>query len=62
MKQLQGHTDFLYGVAWSPDGSKIATASHDFTARVWDASTGAEVKKLQGHTDRPYTRRAGGRQ
>ena len=27
--RLQGHTGGVYGVAWSPDGSKLATASDD---------------------------------
>jgi WD40 repeat protein len=37
-------------VSWSPDGSRIATASWDKTARVWDAKTGAETLTLKGHT------------
>ncbi len=32
---LIGHGDSVYSVAWSPDGSKITTASRDGTARVW---------------------------
>ncbi len=34
----------------TPDGARIVTGSQDNTARVWDAKTGAELLKLQGHT------------
>jgi WD40 repeat protein len=48
--QLQGHDDFVFSVAFSPDGSKIVSGSRDKTIRVWDASTGVEMlPHLQGH-------------
>jgi WD40 repeat protein len=46
---LRGHNDSVLGVAWSPDGGKLATASGDRTAKVWDASTGRDVLTLRGH-------------
>ncbi|HEY0801618.1 MAG TPA: AAA family ATPase [Steroidobacteraceae bacterium] len=49
---LSGHTDFLRTAAYSPDGSRIVTASLDKTARIWDAYTGAEIAVLRGHEDR----------
>ena len=36
--------------SFSPDGSRIVTASEDRTAKVWDAGSGAEVLTLKGHT------------
>ncbi|MDJ0728062.1 MAG: WD40 repeat domain-containing protein, partial [Prochloraceae cyanobacterium] len=47
---LQGHTDYVESVAFSPDGEKIASASEDGTVRLWDL-TGKELAVLQGHTD-----------
>ena len=47
---LDGHTDPVYAVAWSPDGKKLATAGFDNTVRLWDAATRKEIKKFEGHT------------
>ncbi len=40
----------VYSASFSPDGSRIVTASQDKTAKVWDAKSGAEVLTLKGHT------------
>src|ERR1700722_5676895 len=47
---LEGHTDPVYAIAWSPDGKTLATASFYNTVRLWDAVTRKEVKKYEGHT------------
>ena len=41
----------VIGVAFSPDGRLLATASHDGTARLWDPATGEPRRTLTGHTD-----------
>jgi WD40 repeat protein len=43
---LVGHTERLTSVAYSPDGRWIATAAWDGTARIWDAKTGKELRRL----------------
>jgi WD40 repeat protein len=34
--------------AFSPDGSRIVTASDDRTARIWDSASGKEIAVLRG--------------
>lgn len=33
---LQGHTDFGFACAWSPDGKTVATGNQDGTCRIYD--------------------------
>ena len=40
-----------HGFRGAPDSSRIATASSDNTAQVWDARSGAEILSLKGHTE-----------
>jgi dipeptidyl aminopeptidase/acylaminoacyl peptidase len=47
---LKGHTKEVSSVSFSPDGTRIASGSHDQTIRLWDAATGEEIHTLKGHT------------
>ncbi|MFD0363666.1 AAA family ATPase [Nocardia sp. GCM10030253] len=49
---LRGHDDWVWGIAWSPDGTMLASASHDHTVRLWDLAEPGESRVLRGHTDR----------
>ena len=51
LQTLEGHTDWVSSVAFSPDGALLASASGDETVRVWDAKTGTALQTLKGHTD-----------
>lgn len=48
---LIGHTDLISKVAFSPDGSKIATSSYDKSIKVWDVKRSTEIHTLKGHDD-----------
>ncbi|TMC19863.1 MAG: hypothetical protein E6J33_05000 [Chloroflexi bacterium] len=46
-----GHSDRVRAVAWSPDGSRIASAGADQTVQIWDIITGNHICTCLGHTD-----------
>jgi WD40 repeat protein len=43
---LRGHSNWVNGVAYSPDGHRLASASVDKTIKVWDTDTGKELLTL----------------
>ena len=47
---LEGHTDVVWSVAFSPDGSMLASGSFDQTIRLWNVDTGQILHTLTGHT------------
>jgi WD40 repeat protein len=40
---LTGHTDRVYGVAFSPDSQRLVSASWDHTVKIWDVNTGEQL-------------------
>jgi WD40 repeat protein len=52
VRHLRGHTNGVYGVAYSPapDKHQVATGSDDGTLRLWDVDRLAEVRRFVGHT------------
>ncbi len=51
--KLVGHDNTIEQISLSPDGRLAATASHDYSVRVWDTITGAEIYVLVGHDQQP---------
>jgi WD40 repeat protein len=43
----QPHRNYVYGVAFSPTGKYVVTASWDRTAKVWDVSNLDDIKELK---------------
>ncbi|PYQ64185.1 MAG: hypothetical protein DMF53_08055, partial [Acidobacteria bacterium] len=46
---LTGHTAAVQAASFSPDGTRVVTASYDQTARIWNAATGQPIATLR-HT------------
>jgi len=49
MWTLTGHTKTVWCSVFSPDGTRIVTASDDGTARVWETETGRALAEYGGH-------------
>lgn len=50
VKLPQEHTDWVWNIAFSPDGHWLASASLDSTLRLWSVPDGQPIHVLEGHT------------
>ena len=48
---LEGHTDAVTSVAFSPDGTTLASGSWDDTLKLWEIATQTNIATFEGHTD-----------
>ncbi len=56
----RAHDDWIFAVAYSPDGSRLASGAGSFfeaegdnSVRIWDTATHEEVLRLEGHSNTP---------
>jgi WD40 repeat protein len=54
LHRLLGHTHYAWGVAYSPDGKRLGSASFDKSVKVWDVATRQDLLTLWGHTSAVY--------
>jgi WD40 repeat protein len=50
LHSFQGHTARVNGMAFTRDGTRLATTSDDMTVKLWATASGQELLTLKGHT------------
>ncbi len=48
---FEGHGTGVYALAFSPDGKLLASGSDDGSIKIWNTTTGKEVKTLAAHQE-----------
>jgi serine/threonine protein kinase/dipeptidyl aminopeptidase/acylaminoacyl peptidase len=55
IRRFEGHGSAVTGLAFSPDGSLLASAgSHDRTVRIWEVATGKQLHCLRGDNAKAF--------
>ena len=52
IRSLRGHIGSIHGLAFSPDGTRLASAGADQCVRIWNVATGEVSFLLRGHSGR----------
>ena len=50
-RTLSGHTDWVFGVAFHPNGEILASTGKDMSVRLWDTTFGVPLNTLERHTN-----------
>ena len=53
-QRWNGHADAIYALAYSPDGTRLVTASYDRLLLLWNSATGEAFATLRHHTGPVY--------
>jgi mono/diheme cytochrome c family protein/roadblock/LC7 domain-containing protein len=51
MRSIKAGTDCVYGISWSPDGTKVAVGCADKLVRVFAVTDGSELMRCDNHID-----------
>nr|VFJ49903.1 MAG: WD domain-containing protein, G-beta repeat-containing protein [Candidatus Kentron sp. DK] len=51
IRTFQGYFDWVYSVAFAPDGRTALSGSRDKTLTLWDVASGEEIQTLRGHSN-----------
>lgn len=52
---LRGHKEWIFELAWSPNGNTLASSSWDKTIGLWDVESGDLCQTLSGHTSMVFS-------
>jgi small GTP-binding protein len=53
-RMFHAHEDVIWQIAWSPDGTRLASASADKTICIWNVQTTQLLHTIKGHTDNVF--------
>lgn len=52
---LEGHSDVVISVEWSPNANQVASVSDDHSVRIWDTATGQCTRVMMGHSSSVFS-------
>src|SRR5947207_13106534 len=50
LQMLEGHSNSITAIIFSPDGKLLASGSGDYTVKLWEERKGAALRMLEGHS------------
>ena len=52
MYPSSGHSEDVYSVAFSPDGTKVVSGLYDYTVKIWNVESGDVLHTLSGEREK----------